>query len=280
MNLYVIGNGFDIDHGIPSSYTDFKKFLVDSEDNNAKALLDIIEISYREKDSMLWKDLEKNIGELDLDYSMGKGGTYIIKTIMFTENFSYLFKEWVNYLRDFEIIKVSTKKDLKQLFNENKDVFFSFNYTPTLEKIYNINKDNIKYIHVVKNGESYEFGHEKIGKINEIGHESFGVRNFSRQQLSKDTSKIYNNNRSWFEELSQKNIENIYFYGFSFANIDLIYIKGILNNVNKNKLKNIYLYSYKNQKENDYEEQKCILNSLIDEAELSINAEKFQLQEE
>lgn len=53
MNLYVIGNGFDIDHGIPSSYTDFKKFLVDSEDNNAKALLDIIEISYREKDSML-----------------------------------------------------------------------------------------------------------------------------------------------------------------------------------------------------------------------------------
>ena len=84
MNLYVIGNGFDIDHGIPSSYTDFKKFLVDSEDNNAKALLDIIEISYREKDSMLWKDLEKNIGELDLDYSMGKGGTYIIKTIIFT----------------------------------------------------------------------------------------------------------------------------------------------------------------------------------------------------
>ena len=28
-------------------------------------------------------------------------------------------------------------------------------------------------------------------------------------------------------------IENIYFYGFSFADIDLIYIKGIFNNINK-----------------------------------------------
>lgn len=280
MNLYIIGNGFDIDHGIKSKYIDFKHFLENSLDINAKVLLDIIENSYRNNDDMLWKDLEKSIGELDLDYYIEKDVKNLTNAIMFTEHFSYLFKKWVNYLRDFEIIKESTKKNLKHLFNENRDVFFSFNYTPTLEKIYNINKDNIKYIHVVKDGESYEFGHEKIGKINEIGHANFGVRNYLRQQLSKDTSKIYDNNRSWFEELSQKNIENIYFYGFSFANIDLIYIKGILNNVNKNKLKSIYLYSYKNQKENDYEEQKRILNSLIDEAELSVNVEKFQLQEE
>ncbi|MCG1770403.1 AbiH family protein [Staphylococcus epidermidis] len=280
MNLYIIGNGFDIDHGIKSKYIDFKHFLENSLDINAKVLLDVIENSYRNNDNMLWKDLEKSIGELDLDYYIEKDVKNLTNAIMFTENFSCLFKKWVNYLRDFEIIKESTKKNLKHLFNENRDVFFSFNYTPTLEKIYNINKDNIKYIHMVKNGESYEFGHEKIGKINEIGHANFGVRNYLRQQLSKDTSKIYDNNRSWFEELSQKNIENIYFYGFSFANIDLIYIKGVLNNVNKNKLKSIYLYSYKNQKEIDYEEQKCILNSLIDEAELSVNVEKFQLQEE
>ena len=35
------------------------KFLVKSKDANAKSLLDIIEISYRRKDDMLWKDLEK-----------------------------------------------------------------------------------------------------------------------------------------------------------------------------------------------------------------------------
>lgn len=62
------------------------------------------------------------------------------------------------------------------------------------------------------------------------------------QQLYKDTSKICDNNRNWFEELSNKNIENIYFYGFSFADIDLIYIKGVLNNINENDLKiSIYI---------------------------------------
>ena len=45
-----------------------------------------------------------------------------------------------------------------------------------------------------------------------------------------------------------RKIENIYFYGFSFADIDLIYIKGIFNNINENDLRNIYLYSYKRQK--------------------------------
>lgn len=255
MNLYVIGNGFDLDHGIKSRYTDFKNFLVNSKDANAKSLLDIIEISYRRKDDMLWKDLEKSIGELDLNYNMERGVTHIIETIKFTENFSYLFKEWVNYLQNSEITKVSIKKDLKLLFNEYRDAFFTFNYTPTLEKIYNINRDNIKYIHVVNNGEGYEFGHEKIETNDETYHANFSVRKFLIQQLYKDTSKICDNNRNWFEELSNKNIENIYFYGFSFADIDLIYIKGVLNNINENDLKNIYLYSYKGQKENEYAQQ-------------------------
>ena len=75
-------------------------------------------------------------------------------------------------------------------------------------------------------------------------------------------------------------IENIYFYGFSFADIDLIYIKGIFNNINKNELENIYLYNYKTQKEQEYEEQKSILNSLIDEAELNKKVKRFLILED
>ena len=50
---------------------------------------------------MLWKDLEKSIGELDLNI-IWKEVTHIIETIKFTENFSYLFKEWVNYLQNLK----------------------------------------------------------------------------------------------------------------------------------------------------------------------------------
>ncbi|MFW3591224.1 AbiH family protein [Staphylococcus caprae] len=135
---------------------------------------------------------------------MVKGGANIIKKIMFVENFSNLFREWVHNLQYTEITKVSAKKYLNNLFNKNINMFFTFNYTLTLENIYNINEDNIKYIHVVKNGEGYEFGHDKVEKIDTIGHVNFGVRKFLRQQLYKDTSKIYENNRDWFEELSEK----------------------------------------------------------------------------
>lgn len=92
MNLYIIGNGFDIDHGIKSKYIDFKHFLENSLDINAKVLLDVIENSYRNNDNMLWKDLEKSIGELDLDYYIEKDVKNLTNAIMFTENFSCLFK--------------------------------------------------------------------------------------------------------------------------------------------------------------------------------------------
>ena len=41
---------------------------------------------------MLWKDLEKSIGELDLDYYIEKDVKNLTNAIMFTENFSCLFK--------------------------------------------------------------------------------------------------------------------------------------------------------------------------------------------
>ncbi|PTJ40227.1 hypothetical protein BU021_07410, partial [Staphylococcus simulans] len=67
MNLYIIGNGFDIDHGIKSSYYDFKKYLKTSADDNANLFLNILEKSYTKDDDNLWKNLEENIGNLDLN---------------------------------------------------------------------------------------------------------------------------------------------------------------------------------------------------------------------
>ena len=64
-------------------------------------------------------------------------------------------------IKNDKISEATPKKDLKYLFNKNEDIFLSLNYTPTLEMLYNINKNNIKYIHVVKDSVGYEFGHKK-----------------------------------------------------------------------------------------------------------------------
>ena len=100
------------------------------------------------------------------------------------------------------------------------------------EMLYNINKNNIKYIHVVKDGVGYEFGH-KSRKYSFNRPFSPCFNNYLKHQLIKDTSRIYKDNQNWFEDLSDKKLKIYIFYGFSFADIDLIYIKGIFNNINK-----------------------------------------------
>lgn len=157
MNLYIIGNGFDIDHGIKSSYYDFKKYLKTSADDNANLFLNILEKSYTKDDDNLWKNLEENIGNLDLNSVIEESILNLIPAIEFTNYFSCFFKKWVNQID----INVEAKAYLQKLFDNQHDLFFTFNYTPTLEKLYNINEQNIKYIHVAKKGDFYEFGHKK-----------------------------------------------------------------------------------------------------------------------
>ncbi|AVO00891.1 bacteriophage abortive infection AbiH family protein [Staphylococcus simulans] len=273
MNLYIIGNGFDIDHGIKSSYYDFKKYLKTSADDNANLFLNILEKSYTKDDDNLWKNLEENIGNLDLNSVIEESILNLIPAIEFTNYFSCFFKKWVNQID----INVEAKAYLQKLFDNQHDLFFTFNYTPTLEKLYNINEQNIKYIHVAKKGDFYEFGHKKNKKQNKISHINFGVNNNLEQQLVKDTENIFELNKNWFETLNNYPINDIYFYGFSFASIDLIYIRNILAHLSKNDLKNIYLYNFDNQPEVDYQNQEKILNKLLLKSRIGLPVKRFKM---
>lgn len=53
--LYIIGNGFDLHHGIASKYSDFKAYL-EKHDRN---LLHALENLYDCED--IWRDFEKNL---------------------------------------------------------------------------------------------------------------------------------------------------------------------------------------------------------------------------
>lgn len=65
MNLFIIGNGFDIDHGINSGYMDFKNYLLEQEGSNAIQCVEIIEKAYEGTTISLWSQLEKNLGQLN-----------------------------------------------------------------------------------------------------------------------------------------------------------------------------------------------------------------------
>ncbi len=153
MKLYIIGNGFDLAHGIQSRYSDFRDFLI----NKYPYYYSSIMFGYNYTDE-LWKNIENELplcaiyieengfqmgNEMreELDYNslddMGIG-------IWLDEQYRFLNK-LPKYLRLW-IESIDTSKEM--FYKIDKDSkFLTFNYTDTLERVYSINSKNIKHIH-------------------------------------------------------------------------------------------------------------------------------------
>lgn len=176
-SLYIIGNGFDIAHGIDTKYWNFRVFL---EDNYLDFLLefeklynifplDNTEYGYSEEaqerwnknvDNELWSEFEKTVGEPDassmLNYSECtvdgldlESGLIGIKDTMdeyWRQEYGYIkklqeyTKEWIEQVSLEGVLP--RKKSIK---NNQKDYFFNFNYTGILEQVYNVG--NVFHIH-------------------------------------------------------------------------------------------------------------------------------------
>ncbi len=137
-----------------------------------------------------------------------------------------LFEDWVRkelpYL-DYEKIQRKSTPNLKD------SLFLSFNYTPTLESVYGIQSEQVCHIHGDCRDKSSKiyFGH---GNCNEVDVESWywGIKEaFDRlqEELRKDTDCALYNNAAFFDKL--KSITDVYSYGFSFSDVDMIYIDRI-----------------------------------------------------
>ncbi len=159
------------------------------------------------------------------------------KTVIDNENMSHnlmgafravreLFIDWVhNQLPNLEYSKAAPKSTP----NMENSLFLNFNYTSTLELVYGIPAERICHIHgncLDKNSKIY-FGH---GNEKEVDVESryWGIKDaFDRLQieLKKDTGRAIFDNSEFFSGL--RDITDIYSYGFSFSDVDMVYIDEI-----------------------------------------------------
>lgn len=63
--LYIIGNGFDLYHGLPTKFSNFSEYLK----LNNKPLFDLFESYYHfDSGNELWSELETNLANLDVDW--------------------------------------------------------------------------------------------------------------------------------------------------------------------------------------------------------------------
>ena len=156
--LYIIGNGFDIHHNIPSKYANYREWL---EDNDSE-LIENLRNFYDVDDKEWWNQFELELGHPDMseyidniafenepdygsddfrdrDYHAGEfqAESDIGKLVADIKN---TFTDWVGSL--------PAPNSGKKINLDKDDAFFiSFNYTDTLQTLYNVKPKNIFFIH-------------------------------------------------------------------------------------------------------------------------------------
>jgi hypothetical protein len=267
-NLFIIGNGFDIAHGLPTKYKHFRQFLVDVYD--ADENISIFEpsitmnpdggeypdasevaslVSRMQIDASIdseWNCFEETLGLFDYEefYDMcyvadKDGGENLWHTAYNKEDISssllkaipyiqVLFKEWIEALPALSL----RKPRFSSIIDPENDLFLNFNYTLTLEKVYGCKK--VCHIHG-KQGGKILVGHgddtENAGDFDNRYYPG-ATCNLTdvKQALRKDTRAALELNRAFFNSIAV--VADIYSIGFSYNDVDLIYIKEICRTLN------------------------------------------------
>jgi len=186
--LYIIGNGFDLHHGVASKYADFKSYLA----RHDRDLLYALEHLYDCED--IWGDFENNFltisretfinyisplfpeNEVDdedftyaeLFFSQDHAGNLVDEL---TENLRNRFHQWIRTLT----MPAAYEQHLIKL--DPYALYLSFNYTDFIETAYGATPDQICYLHgkksdktgsiILGHGESPENSLENWLKANE-----------------------------------------------------------------------------------------------------------------
>jgi hypothetical protein len=127
------------------------------------------------------------------------------------------------------------KRQLLQIIDSTKiNYYFSFNYTQTLERIYNVQENDICHIHGVSRGiknlndlvsEDLVFGHGLESydtNVTDIVRTAYNI-------LKKPVNQCIIKSRMFFEKIND--VDNIYSYGFSFGDVDMPYIEKICQSI-------------------------------------------------
>lgn len=154
--LYIIGNGFDLHHGMRSSFTHFKEYVR----NRDRDVFDACEKLLPARGD--WSNLEEALGSVDSEDLLSEGDSFLV---------SYGADNWSDSSHhDFQwaVDKAATSissclvalltdwistmdegcRDPKVLLALDDDArYFSFNYTKTLSDIYQIPKEQVCFPH-------------------------------------------------------------------------------------------------------------------------------------
>lgn len=279
--LYIIGNGFDRFHELDTSYVSFGLFLKKKYSSVYDQLIECFglseldDINLEENSDPLWASYEQSLAGLNFESILEENSDYlpnigsddfrdrdwhsyqismeeIVKNI--TTRMTAAFKEFILSV-DFSSAKNH------QLNIEKDSSFLNFNYTDSLESLYDVDKKNILYIHnKARSNDDLILGHG-VDPNEFIPQEELPDPNFSPEELDewnqhmsdnydfayesgkeelmkyfqmsyKPTNDIIGRYSSFFKNLFS--IEKVIVLGHSLSSVDELYLKKVIENSKKN----------------------------------------------
>ena len=240
--LYIIGNGFDLWHGLPTDYGHFYTFAIE--------ILDELEQFYSFGVAHIgpWCDFENSLGCFDwhqfyeahnhIDVAsemLRRSEVYCLEDDLAEQSDHHVdairgaFREWIEGI-DISVAerKLDFPKDAR---------FITFNYTSTLQSVYGISDERVFHVHGrADNFDELIFGHGETIKeepeLDENGDsnrtmfsDAEGAAKYPLYAFQKPVSEVLEKNREFFE--SARHVSEIVVVGHSLNNIDLPYFKDL-----------------------------------------------------
>ena len=280
--LIIIGNGFDLAHKIPTSYNNFRKYLIDKYPvayRNKDRIIDIDEIcdikliavelmlyAIDHANGEDWSNFESSLSIInfkdkfprhehreDTDEDNSTAAEYLMYIGALTEIFEKcvqlwgeLLSDWIKEIeRSIENYEYGSINSIYNLLNGDVKIM-TFNYTKTVQILYG--KSGVKHIHN-RVGQELIFGHSNISPTYQEDCYNFLSSDFLDdilKMLYKDTGKQFSKYSDFFRKIGT-DINEIYSYGFSYGRSDNYYVKFIIGRISENAIWNFTKYDSLNK---------------------------------
>lgn len=260
-NLYIIGNGFDLHHQIPSSYKAFGAYL----GANDWETYDVVQ-RYFDVSAEFWAEMEERLASLDIDTLIDDASSSLVS--YGAEDWSDAYHHDYQYEIDQVVAAVSSTLRLRfaewiwqlplpshsqisglRLPIDLSAIFLNFNYTPSLQQLYGVPDTNILHVHGKSGAPDSRLvlGHgwtpppRSKPKPDEYpydeDYDETDVRITEGQQIIdryfketfKPTAQIIIDNFAFFNSLS--NISKIFVIGHSVSDVDHPYFREVIRNI-------------------------------------------------
>jgi hypothetical protein len=253
--LYIVGNGFDLHHGVASRYVDFGNFL-ETVDPDTYEMVD----RYFVVDDSFWWEFEDRLAELDSGSVIDDASGFLMSygddewsdsghhdfqyevnrsVSAISQTMRSRFGDWIRQLR----IPSRDEAVSRMLPLDPAARFLNFNYTPTLQTLYGVSPDRVLHIHgsAAASQDQLVLGHGRDpGVLDPYRYERNPEEADTRvvegislvdqyfRDTFKPTERILHEQSSYFEALNDLN--RIIVLGHSLADVDMPYFRTIKRN--------------------------------------------------